>query len=100
MFILKEKFKAIFESTFIIVVFSLGGLAINEILIQPFAKLVFVSLFFLGWFVLLIYGLIYKESYMFKCSVKSRLFIYLAEQFIYCSLIIITGIVLFRAMYT
>jgi len=100
MLILKEKFKTIFEYTFLIIVFSLCGLSVSQILIQPFAKLVFVSTFFLAWFVLLIYGLIYKESYVFKGSVKSRLFKYLAEQFLYCSLIIITGVVLFRAVYT
>lgn len=96
----KEKFKSIFESVFLLTVFSFCGLAYDQYIAQPLLKLVFASIILTAWISMLVYGFLYKESYIFKCSQKDKLLIYVLEQLAYCSLLVINCVVISGALYT
>ena len=86
--------KSTIETISLLAILITFALAMSGVLKQPFTKLVLVVIFLLIWSACLSYGYKFKLSFFFNKSIDDCKICYLAEQSVYCLLIILTMSVL------
>ncbi|MCQ8885930.1 MULTISPECIES: hypothetical protein [Pseudoalteromonas] len=96
----KEKFKSLFEWGILIPFGVILGLALADLIVQPYIKTVFLVLLLFMWAGFLGYGFIFKEAYFVNDRLKDIKLVYIFQQAIYLVLIVLSINSLFGNLYT
>jgi hypothetical protein len=96
----RERTKSIIEAISMIVIFTIFGLALGEVIAQSILKLVMTFSITLVWLACFLYGYKFKESFFLKRGFNSHKVGYIIEQALFLTLIGLSVFVFLEAMYT